>query len=82
MALLEASGIGKNFGDTKVLKDISLTLEQGEALATLEIIKKRKYHSCICIFRNTFSSSSFFKSSVNHESFMARNLKNVDFPAP
>ena len=31
MALLEASGIGKNFGDTKVLKDISLTLEQGEA---------------------------------------------------
>ena len=27
MALLEASGIGKNFGDTKVLKDISLTLE-------------------------------------------------------
>ena len=32
MALLEASGIGKNFGDTKVLKDISLTLEQGEAL--------------------------------------------------
>ena len=30
MALLEASGIGKNFGDTKVLKDISLTLEQGE----------------------------------------------------
>ena len=33
MALLEASGIGKNFGETKVLKDISLTLEQGEALA-------------------------------------------------
>ena len=32
MALLEASGIGKNFGETKVLKDISLTLEQGEAL--------------------------------------------------
>ena len=35
MALLEASGIGKNFGDTKVLKDISLTLEQGEALAIM-----------------------------------------------
>ena len=33
MALLEASGIGKNFGETKVLRDISLTLEQGEALA-------------------------------------------------
>ena len=32
MALLEASGIGKNFGETKVLKDISLTLEQGDAL--------------------------------------------------
>ena len=31
MALLEASGIGKNFGETKVLKNISLTLEQGEA---------------------------------------------------
>ena len=35
MALLEASGIGKNFGDTKVLKDISLTLEQGEARAII-----------------------------------------------
>ena len=35
MALLEASGIGKNFGDTKVLKDISLTLEQGESLAII-----------------------------------------------
>ena len=35
MALLEASGIGKNFGDIKVLKDISLTLEQGEALAII-----------------------------------------------
>ena len=29
MALLEASGIGKNFGETHVLKDISLDLEQG-----------------------------------------------------
>ena len=35
MALLEASGIGKNFEDTKVLKDISLTLEKGEALAII-----------------------------------------------
>ena len=35
MALLEASGIGKNFGETRVLKDISLTLEQGEALAII-----------------------------------------------
>ena len=30
MALLEASGIGKNFGETHVLKDISLDLEQGK----------------------------------------------------
>ena len=35
MAFLEASGIGKNFEDTKVLKDISLTLEKGEALAII-----------------------------------------------
>ena len=35
MALLEASGMGKNFGETHVLKDISLTLEQGEALAII-----------------------------------------------
>ena len=35
MALLEASGIGKNFGSTHVLKDISLTLEKGEALAII-----------------------------------------------
>ena len=35
MALLEASGIGKAFGETHVLKDISLTLEQGEALAII-----------------------------------------------
>ena len=35
MALLEASGIGKNFGETHVLKDISLTLEKGEALAII-----------------------------------------------
>ena len=32
MALLEASGIGKNFGETHVLKDISLDLEQGEEI--------------------------------------------------
>ena len=35
MALLEASGIGKNFGETHVLKDISLDLEQGAALAII-----------------------------------------------
>ena len=43
MALLEASGIGKNFGETKVLKDISLTLEQGEALAIIGYSKARPY---------------------------------------
>ena len=35
MALLEAAGIGKNFGSTHVLKDISLSLEKGEALAII-----------------------------------------------
>ncbi|MGN0984278.1 MAG: amino acid ABC transporter ATP-binding protein [Gemmiger sp.] len=35
MALLEVAGIGKSFGSTKVLKDISLSLEQGEALAII-----------------------------------------------
>ena len=49
---------------------------------TVAIISDSSMIKCPCIFRNTFSSSSFFKSSVNHESFMARNLKNVDFPAP
>lgn len=35
MALLEASGISKNFGETTVLRDISLQLEKGEALAII-----------------------------------------------
>lgn len=35
MALLEATGIGKNFGSTHVLKNISLSLEKGEALAII-----------------------------------------------
>ena len=35
MALLEATGIGKNFGSTQVLKDISLSLEKGESLAII-----------------------------------------------
>lgn len=35
MALLETTGIGKNFGSTHVLKDISLSLEKGEALAII-----------------------------------------------
>ena len=39
MALLEASGIGKNFGETHVLKDISLDLEQEQ--------KKNAQFSCL-----------------------------------
>ncbi|MDD4850771.1 MAG: amino acid ABC transporter ATP-binding protein [Gemmiger sp.] len=35
MALLEVQGIGKHFGGTEVLRDISLTLEKGEALAII-----------------------------------------------
>ena len=35
MALLEVSGISKNFGGTEVLRDISFQLEQGEALAII-----------------------------------------------
>ena len=35
MALLEVSGIRKNFGGTEVLRDISFQLEQGEALAII-----------------------------------------------
>ena len=33
MALLEVTGIGKSFGSTAVLRDISLQLEKGETLA-------------------------------------------------
>ena len=33
MALLEVTGISKNFGSTHVLQNISLNLEKGEALA-------------------------------------------------
>ena len=42
MALLEASGIGKNFGETHVLKDISLDLEQGEALPPRRKVRSAK----------------------------------------
>ena len=35
MALLEATGIGKQFGSTRVLENISLSLEKGEALAII-----------------------------------------------
>ena len=35
MALLEVTGIGKSFGSTAVLRDISLQLDQGETLAII-----------------------------------------------
>jgi len=35
MAILEVSGIEKNFGNTKVLKNVSFTLEEGKALAII-----------------------------------------------
>ena len=35
MALLEVNGIGKSFGTTKVLRDISFELAEGEALAII-----------------------------------------------
>ena len=35
MALLEVAGIGKSFGSTAVLRDISLQLDQGETLAII-----------------------------------------------
>ncbi len=35
MALLEVAGIGKSFGSTAVLRDISLHLDQGETLAII-----------------------------------------------
>lgn len=35
MALLEVNGIGKSFGTTKVLRDISFELTEGEALAII-----------------------------------------------
>ena len=35
MALLEVAGIGKSFGSTAVLRDISIDLQKGEALAII-----------------------------------------------
>ena len=35
MAILEANHIEKHFGSTKVLKDVSLSLEEGNALAII-----------------------------------------------
>ena len=35
MAILEVSNLGKSFGTTEVLRDISFSLEQGESLAII-----------------------------------------------
>ena len=35
MALLEVSNIQKSFGDTEVLRDISFSMEQGQALSII-----------------------------------------------
>ena len=49
---------------------------------TVAIISDISIIQCPCIFRYTLSSSILFKSSENHSSLIARNRKNVDFPAP
>ena len=35
MAILEVNNLGKSFGTTEVLKDISFSLEKGESLAII-----------------------------------------------
>ena len=35
MAILEVCNVGKSFGSTEVLKDISFSLEKGESLAII-----------------------------------------------
>ena len=44
MALLEASGIGKNFGETKVLKDISLHAGTGRGAGHHRLVRLRQDH--------------------------------------
>ena len=42
MAILEVKNIEKHFGSTKVLKDISFDLEEGQALANYRFFRFRK----------------------------------------
>lgn len=44
MALLEVEHIEKNFGATKVLKDVSFTLEEGNTLAIIGSSGQRQNH--------------------------------------
>ena len=44
MALLEVTGISKNFGSTHVLQNISLNLEKGEALADRKSTRLNSSH--------------------------------------
>lgn len=37
MALLEIKGLKKNFGELKVLKDINMSIEEGEVLSLIHI---------------------------------------------
>ena len=46
MALLEVTGISKNFGSTHVLQNISLNLEKGEALAIIVLPAPAKQRCC------------------------------------
>lgn len=46
MALLEVTGISKNFGSTHVLQNISLNLEKGEALAIIGSSAPAKQRCC------------------------------------
>lgn len=65
MALLEVHGIGKQFGGTEVLKDISLTLEKGEALAIIGSSGSGKTTLLRCL--NFLESPDVGTISVNGE---------------
>ena len=46
MPILEVKNLYKNFGSTKVLKDISFSLERGKALAIIGSSGSGKRRSC------------------------------------
>ena len=65
MALLEVTGISKNFGSTHVLQNISLNLEKGEALAIIGSSGTGYGYMGMCI---SFQSS--FQNSLNTNSIV------------